>query len=84
LRTAHTLVLYPASFPLSLTPPPFAQFSFGVMRKDDRQAVHELAEHYGVHSVSQDPEPHRNVVMFKSDVRPARIPKPLLSQAAAK
>lgn len=64
--------------------PAAKQYAFGVMKKDDRQVIHELAEHYGVHSVSQDPEPNRNVVMYKSDVRPAKCPVPLLSQAAAK
>lgn len=35
------------------------------MKRDERQIVHELAELYGIQSESQDPEPQRNVVLFK-------------------
>lgn len=35
---------------------------FKPMKKDQRQAIHELAEFYGCGSVSYDDEPHRNVV----------------------
>lgn len=53
-----------------------------MMKSDDRQIAHELAEHYGLDSASYDPEPRRNVVIFRSDFKKARIPHPLLSKAA--
>eukprot|EP00038_Savillea_parva_P008310 m.176107 g.176107 ORF g.176107 m.176107 type:complete len:1315 (+) comp14114_c0_seq1:349-4293(+) len=52
-----------------------------VMKADDRQVAHELAEHYGLDSASYDPEPHRNVVIFRSEFKTPRIPHPLLSQS---
>jgi hypothetical protein len=44
--------------------------------------VHDLATHYGVQTESIDQEPHRSVVLFRRDFPPARIPAPLLSEAA--
>ena len=48
------------------------------MKQNDRQIAHQLAEHYGLDSASYDPEPKRNVVIFKSDFKAARIPTPML------
>lgn len=33
------------------------------MKSPDRRFVHELAQHFGILSESQDPEPQRNVVV---------------------
>eukprot|EP00045_Choanoeca_perplexa_P012339 m.134146 g.134146 ORF g.134146 m.134146 type:complete len:1015 (+) comp15971_c0_seq6:732-3776(+) len=53
-----------------------------VMKRDERQVVHELAEHYGLASESQDPEPQRNVVLYRGVIKAAvpKIPKPTLSE----
>ena len=51
-----------------------------VMRRPDRAVAHELAEHYGLRSESQDAEPKRNVVIFRIKGLQPRIPTPLLSR----
>ena len=52
------------------------------MKRDERQVVHELAEHYGLASESQDPEPQRNVVLYRGVIKASipKIPKPTLSE----
>jgi transcriptional repressor NF-X1 len=52
------------------------------MKRDERQVVHELAEHYGLASESQDPEPQRNVVIYRGVIKSAipKIPKPTLTE----
>jgi hypothetical protein len=50
------------------------------MSRPQRRLAHELAEMYGLRSVSFDPEPKR-YVSIKKDAS-ARIPVPLLSEAA--
>eukprot|EP00039_Didymoeca_costata_P008368 m.111091 g.111091 ORF g.111091 m.111091 type:complete len:1111 (+) comp14054_c0_seq3:94-3426(+) len=55
------------------------QYRFPVMNAENRKIVHNLAESYGLVSESEDPEPHRSVVIFRSDFQDPRIPSPLLS-----
>ena len=55
------------------------QHAFPVMKGDHRKIVHELAMHYNLLSASYDPEPNRNVVVFRSDLNEARIPNTFLS-----
>ena len=42
---------------------PKRSHSFQPMKREHRKLVHELAEAYGVESVSYDSEPKRNVVI---------------------
>ena len=35
---------------------------FKPMKREHRQVIHELAEHYGCGTISYDEEPQRNVV----------------------
>lgn len=58
--------------------------TFPAMNKTRRQTVHELAEIYGLSSQSFDPEPHRNVEVYKTNLKHPRVPKPLLSEAYLK
>lgn len=54
------------------------QHAFPVMKGDHRKIVHELAMHYNLLSASYDPEPNRNVVVFRSDLNDPRIPSTFL------
>jgi hypothetical protein len=56
------------------------QYAFPVMKSAHRQVVHELAQRYGLVSASYDPEPNRNVVVFRSELCDPRIPTKLLSK----
>jgi hypothetical protein len=59
-----------------------AQHAFPVMKAAHRQIVHEYAQYYNLLSASYDPEPRRNVVVFRSDLDDPRLPSPLLSEDA--
>lgn len=43
--------------------------AFPPMKSDDRQLIHEYAAHFGVDTISYDPEPKRNVVVSMLWVR---------------
>lgn len=58
-----------------------SQKALPVMKSDDRRTAHELAPHYGITSISQDPEPKRNVLLLRSNWLEPRIPSPLLSES---
>lgn len=44
-------------------------FSFPVMNREKRHAVHDMCEVFGVESVAYDAEPHRNIVATASKDR---------------
>ena len=56
------------------------------MKRDARQVVHELAAHYGIASQSQDPEPQRNVVLYRGALAMTRpqVPNPTLMEFVQK
>lgn len=54
--------------------------AFPAMKSDDRQLVHEYAAHFDLDTISYDPEPKRNVVAFRNNLAPPRLPQPLLSE----
>ncbi|KAK9460397.1 uncharacterized protein V1516DRAFT_676525 [Lipomyces oligophaga] len=45
---------------------PKRSMSFPPMRSQQREFLHCMAESYGMDSISQDPEPHRSVVMHRT------------------
>eukprot|EP00049_Salpingoeca_infusionum_P014848 m.283854 g.283854 ORF g.283854 m.283854 type:complete len:1004 (-) comp15759_c0_seq3:218-3229(-) len=59
------------------------QLRLPVMKSSDRKLAHELAELYGIGSESEDPEPHRSVVLYKVPILTPRLIRPPLSEIAS-